>query len=159
MAAFSVIPRFIGRVPDFDVVDAVNNSGGWNNTQLRALISSQEISELVIISIRPEKTKKALEENKKVKIYHLPYRPITRKVNIKLINDIDKILNKEKPDLVDIQGTENTYAAITFIKTLPCPVLITLHGVAYQCERFFVCYTYKRRTVFFKKIKYFLHKT
>ena len=122
---------------DFDVVDAVNNSGGWNNTQLRALISSQEISELVIISIRPEKTKKALEENKKVKIYHLPYRPITRKVNIKLINDIDKILNKEKPDLVDIQGTENTYAAITFIKTLPCPVLITLHGVAYQCERFY----------------------
>lgn len=122
---------------DFDAVDTVCNSGGWNNTQLRDLAESQEVSALVIICIRPEKYEKTLEENKKVKIYHLPYSPITKIVDEKLINKIDSILNTEKPDLVDIQGTENTYSSITYLRKIPCPTLITIHGIAFQCERFY----------------------
>lgn len=122
---------------DFDVVDAVNNSGGWNNTQLRDLACSREISKLVVISVRPEKTEKATEVNRNVTIYHLSYNPVTRKVNERLINDIDSILKQEKPDLVDIQGTETTYSALAYLKKIPCPVLITLHGIAFQCERFY----------------------
>jgi glycosyltransferase involved in cell wall biosynthesis len=122
---------------DFNAVDNVNNSGGWNNTQLRDLAESDEISELIIISVRPEKAGKAVEEINKVRIYHLPYSPVTKKVDNKLISEIYKIIEDEEPSIIDIQGTETTYSAITYLKVISCPVLITLHGIAFQCERFY----------------------
>ncbi len=122
---------------DFAKVDSVSNSGGWNNTQLRDLANSEYVNQLVIVSVRPEKTEKAIEKIGKVKIYHLPFNPVTKSVDHKLINLIADIIEKEKPDLLDIQGTETTYSAIIYLKNIKCPVLITLHGIAYQCDRFY----------------------
>lgn len=122
---------------DFDRVNAVSNSGGWNNTQLRFLSDSKDISELVIISVRPKKYEQAIETCKNVRIYHLPYNPVTKRVDLRLVDDISKILEYEKPDILDIQGTETTYSAITYLKAIPCPVLVAIHGIAFQCERFY----------------------
>ena len=87
---------------DFESVDAVNNSGGWNNTQLRDLANSEQVSELIIISVRPEDNN-TFEASGKVKIYHLQYSPVTKRINNELINSIWAILEKENPDLIDIQ--------------------------------------------------------
>ena len=122
---------------DFDSTDSVKNSGGWNNTQLKKISESDRVRELIIISVRPEKTDHFSESFGKVKIYHLPYNPVTSRINYNLIEDIWRIMENEDPDLVDIQGTETTYSAITYLKPIKCPVLVTLHGIAYQCERFY----------------------
>lgn len=122
---------------DFVHVDSINNSGGWNNTQLRSLSANKNVSKIVIISVRPEKYAKMIEEDERIKIYHLPYKTITRHVNYKLMEEIANIIEEEKPDIVDIQGAENTYSAITYTKNISCPVVVTLHGIAFQCERFY----------------------
>lgn len=116
----------------------LKNSGGWNNTQLKYLYETNLVRELIIISVRPTKYKEKIEKKGKMTIYHLEYKPITTHINMKLIDEIYQILIKCKPDIIDIQGSETTYGAIAFLKKMPCPFLITIHGVAYQCERFYV---------------------
>lgn len=131
-----VIGTYIS-ISDFQNVDTVSNSGGWNNTQLRRLAEVDEVTELIIISVRPNYFKKEKEELGKVKIYHLDYNPITKRINKRLMDDIDRIVKIEKPDIIDIQGTETTYSAVTYKKKLDCPILVTIHGIAFQCERFY----------------------
>ena len=114
-----------------------SNSGGWNNTQLRRLYEADEVNCLTIISVRPKVYENTIEARGKLRVYHLSFPPVTAIINNRLINELYSIIVKEEPDIVDIQGTETTYSAITYLKSIPCPIIVTIHGVAFQCERFY----------------------
>ena len=113
------------------------NSGGWVYTQLIELSKNDLIDEIIIISINNNYSKNDFVKIDKFKIYSLKFKTIDFFINKKMYKSIDKIVESENIDILDIQGTETNISGYNIYKNTSVPIVTTIHGVAYQINKFF----------------------
>ena len=120
-----------------DLSNKQKDSGGWVYTQLNRFENEGEIDKVVVISVTDSYHTDAYFECGKMSVYSIKDNPIRVFPNRRTFSKIDSILIKEKVDILDIQGTESMLGAYPVYASIDIPIIITLHGIAYQCYNFY----------------------
>lgn len=135
------IAWLIGTVFSKEMISSISKeqkgSGGWVYTQIQYLLLDENVDILCVISVCDDYSRDSSFECGNLKVYQIKDNPIRLRINRNTFDKIDKVLIENRIELLDVQGTEtalSTYPAYNSTKTL---TINTLHGIAYQCYRFY----------------------
>ena len=108
----------------------IKTSGGWVTATARNLEEYDDIEKLIIVSVnRDIKEEKKVVDGKKV-VYFVRANQIAMGRDKVLEGKLSKIIAEEKPDLIDVQGVEFSFGESVMNCNPPCPVAVTLQGMA-----------------------------
>ncbi|MBQ7957231.1 MAG: glycosyltransferase [Clostridia bacterium] len=109
---------------------AIKTSGGWVTATARNLEEYDDVEKLIIVSVnRDIKEEKKVVDGKKV-VYFVRANQIAMGRDKALEEKLSKIISEEKPDLIDVQGVEFSFGESVMNVNPPCPVAVTLQGMA-----------------------------
>ena len=108
----------------------IKTSGGWVTATARNLEEYDEVEKLIIVSVnRDIKEEKKVVDGKKV-VYFIRANQIAMGRDKVLEEKLSKIVEEEKPDLIDVQGVEFSFGQSVLNCNFSCPVAVTLQGMA-----------------------------
>lgn len=113
------------------------DSGGWVYTQLNEFENKKDIDKIIVISVSDSYDEENTFQIGKMQVYAIKDKPVRPIINKKTFKKIDYILQKENVELLDVQGTETALSAYSSYSSIDIPMINTLHGIAYQCYRFY----------------------
>lgn len=109
----------------------LRTSGGWIYTMMSELINSENVKNLVIVSVN-SKNKDAIFSNGKLKIITIKANG-TRTWFRKTIEDkICQIIKAEEPDITDIQGIEFVFSGVK----VPSCYVTTIQGIPFELYKY-----------------------
>jgi hypothetical protein len=112
-------------------------SGGWVYTQLQYFEKEKLIDSITVVSVNDIYSDDSSFSVGKTTVYLIKDKPIRLSVSKKTFQKIDKIMILEKVDIIDVQGTETTLSSYSSYCRLNVPSINTIHGIAFQCYRFY----------------------
>lgn len=105
-------------------MDEFRESGGWILTMASGLMSDVRISKLSIISVNS--SNKSFEKDfKDLKVFAIKENPMNFLSKHKIIDRVEDVINKIKPDIIDVQGIEFMFSNV---KTQRC-IVRTIQGL------------------------------
>lgn len=108
----------------------IKTSGGWVTATAKNLEEYDDIEKFIIVSVnRDIKEEKKVVDGKKV-VYFVRANQIAVGRDKALEEKLSKIVNEEQPDLIDVQGVEFSFGESIMNCNVPCPVAVTLQGIA-----------------------------
>lgn len=110
-------------------------SGGWIAATAKNLEAYDDIEKFIIVSVnRDNKEEKKVVDDKKI-VYFVRANQVKFGRDKVLEEKLAKIIEEERPDVVDVQGTEFSFGESVLNLNLECPVSVTLQGLADSCVK------------------------
>lgn len=115
------------------------SSGGWVYTQIMSFANREEIEEIHVISVNDRYLQDGYFSFGKIHAYLIKDKPIRFFANKNTFQKIDRYLLDNRIDILDVQGTETTISSYPVNSTVKheFPVISTIHGLAFQCYKFY----------------------
>ena len=116
----------------------IKTSGGWITATAKNLEAFDDVEKFIIISInRDIKEEKKVVDGKKT-VYFVRANQVAQSRDKILEEKLSKIIAEEKPDVIDVQGTEFSFGDSLMRCNVNCPVTVTLQGFAGACADVYV---------------------
>ena len=116
----------------------IRTSGGWIAATAKNLEEFDDVEKFIIVSInRDIKEEKKVVDGKKV-VYFVRANQVAVGRDKALEEKLSVIVEEEKPDVIDVQGTEFSFGDSLMRCGVKCPVSVTLQGLAGACADVYV---------------------
>jgi len=114
-----------------------NTTGSWLYSMSEALLKTGEIS---LYNITQGNVKKTIQQNyKSINQWYVPHSSLSSKglPSLKIIEEIQSIVENVKPDIIHIWGTENYWGLLHARGFIKGNVIIEIQGLKYAYAKYF----------------------
>lgn len=115
----------------------INTSGGWIEATLTNLSKTPQITQMIVVSVQANNIT-CKKQKGKLAIYKIKGKPYNLKKSKRIYEELNQVIQSERPDLIDVQGIEFDFALfISKMSDIHIPVLYTLQGLLSEVQTVF----------------------